>query len=330
MNKRLVVSLGLALVGAGLFFLLLKNTGMSWETFRDTLKGMNLLFALGCPAILSGLVLFSALKWKLVTEAHSDEKLGLGFYYRYIAFSVALGQVLPLTLTNATVRAVALKRKDVMPVMKTAGLFVWDQGFDFLTLLLLVISGLIHLFWELGSGATFLLFAACSAVIVLAMPLFTNFVIAVAALLGKARFVPSVLRSRFEALSGANILSSQLARKLFLMSVAKFLLGSSFYTCAVMAFGHANILDVAFWGAPTAEMAGILSQMPGGLGALDWTWVGIFTGHGFDGQSATALAFGIRCALFSGNMLLALVSWSLYLLFFKFRRACKPVGTGGE
>ncbi len=130
MNKKILSSIGLTLVGVTLYYFLLSSTDMTWALLWDTLQQMDFTIAAMCPILVSVLIVFSALKWRLVTEAQCEEKLGLGFYFRYISLSSALGQVLPLTLTNATVRALSLKRKDVMPVMKTAGLFLWDQGFD--------------------------------------------------------------------------------------------------------------------------------------------------------------------------------------------------------
>ncbi len=151
------------------------------------------------------------------------------------------------------------------------------------------------------------------------MPIFTKAITAIASLLSQATFVPQALRSKFASLATANILAPHLARKLLLLSIGKFLISSAFYTCIVAAFGYISIADIAFWGAPSADMAGVLSQMPGGLGALDWTWLGIFTSHGIDTQKAAGLAFGIRCGMLMTNTIVAVSVWSVYLALFKGR-----------
>jgi len=320
MNKKILSSIGLTLIGVALYYFLLSSTDMTWELLWNTLQQMDFTIAVMCPILISGPILFSALKWRLVTESQSDEKLGLGFYFRYISLSTGLGQILPLTLTNATVRALSLKRKDVMPVMKTTGLFLWDQGFDFLSLLLLVISGLAYLFLGFSGLATIAVFAGCMAIILASMPMFIKTVIATASIISQTKFVPLTLRNKFASLAKANILDPTNARKLLLLSIGKFLISSAFYTCIISAFGYFSIADIAFWGAPSADMAGVLSQMPGGLGALDWTWLGILTSHGISPQEAAGLAFGIRCTILATNTTVALCVWSIYLTLFKVRR----------
>lgn len=317
MNIKVLASIVLSFIGVGLCYLLFTSTDMTWTMLLDTLQQMDMTIAIGCPLLIAILQLFSAFKWRLVTEAQSEGKLGIFFYFRYISASSALGQLLPLTLTNATVRALALKRKDVMPIMKTASLFLWDQGFDFLTLFLLLSAGLAYLFWGLSALATISLLGICIVAILITMPLFTKLISQIAFFFSERTFVPAVLRNKFAALASANILVPALARKLFIFSLCKFVASSAFYTCIIAAFGYISILDVAFWGAPSAEMAGVLSQMPGGLGALDWTWLGILTGHGLTPQAAAGIAFGIRCALLTTNWMVATAVWLTYLVLMK-------------
>lgn len=317
MTLKTVFSILLTLVGAVLCYLLFTSTDMTWDLLVDALRQMDLTIALGSLLFIATMQLFSALKWRLVTEAQSESTLGLLFYFRYVSASSALGQLMPLTLTNATVRAIALKRKDVMPVMKTAGLFLWDQGFDFLALFLLLSSGLTFLLWGVGGYVALAFLLTCVVTITAAMPTFTRLISRLAALLGKQSIIPELLRSKLCALANANILAPRLARNLFLFSICKFIASTMFYTCIIAAFGHTSMANVAFWGAPSAEMAGVLSQMPGGLGALDWTWLGILTGHGLSAQNAAGIAFGIRCALLSTNWLMGGIVWFLYLTFLK-------------
>jgi len=196
-------------------------------------------------------------------------------------------------------------------------LFIWDQGFDFLALFLLMLSGLTYLFWGFSWPATAGFLFLCVAVTFTAMPIFIRLIIWLASLLGRLSFMPRGIRSKFASLVLANILKPALARKLFAFSVCKFLLGSAFYTCIIAAYGYFVLADVGFWGAPSAEMAGVLSQMPGGLGAMDWTWLGIFTSNGLDVQTAAGLAFGIRCVMLSTNAIVATCVWTVYLAFVK-------------
>jgi len=315
MIKRVLSSFGLFLVGIGLFGFIFYKTGLTVDLLLSTFEEMNPFLIAFCPLLVATFFLFSSLKWRLVTQAQTEERLGLFFYFRYISLSATLGQVLPLTLTNAAVRAFAMKRRDVMPPMKTAGLFIWDQGFDFLALSLLMLAGVSYVFLGLDwTIVTLLLFGAVAAVY-FAMPILISFISWLAGFFGRLTFLPGGVRQKFLELQRARILDHGLARKLFLLALCKFLTGCVLYTVIVMAAGYASIANVVFWGAPSAEMAGVLSQMPGGLGAFDWTWVGIFTKSGLIAQVAATVAVGLRCLLVFTNTFVTMCTLSVYYLF---------------
>jgi len=315
MTKRVLISFGLFLLGITLFGFIFYETGITVDVVLSILKKMDLFFVALCPVLVAVFFVFSSLKWRFVTQAQSEERLGLFFYFRYISLSATVGQILPLTLTNAAIRAFAMKRKDVMPPMKTAGLFIWDQGFDFLALSLLMFAGVSYVFLGLNGSAVALLLSSVVAVVYFAMPFLIRLISWFAGRLGRIVFLPDGICQKFLALQGASILDSSLARKLFLLAVCKFMTGSLLYTVIVMASGFVSIFDVVFWGAPSAEMAGVLSQMPGGLGAFDWTWIGVFTKSGLDAQTAASLAVGLRCLLVLTNTFVTLCTLSVYFLF---------------
>jgi uncharacterized membrane protein YbhN (UPF0104 family) len=287
--------------GVGLFAFLFYQTGLTADVIWRTLQGVDPLLVCLVPVISVCFFLFSSLKWRAVTHAQTSERLGLFFYFRYISLSASLGQVLPLTLTGAAIRAFAMKRRDVMPPMQTTGLFIWDQGFDFLSLFIFMLAGVAHFLFGLGGWQAAAGLAVCAGLIHLAMPLFIRFIVWLAGVFGRLSLLPRGIRHRFIALQGAGILDPGLARSLFLLGMGKFLTGAVLYTMIVLSLGQQGMSGLVFWGTPSAEMAGVLSQMPGGLGAFDWTWVGIFSKHGLDKQGAATLAVGLRCLLVMTN-----------------------------
>ncbi|QGY40890.1 hypothetical protein GM415_12370 [Pseudodesulfovibrio cashew] len=320
MTRRWLIALPLFLIGTFLFGLIFHHAGLTWSDFRNTIQSLNPALVLLCLALLSCVFLLSALKWQLVTEAQSTKRLGLLYYFRYVCLAVFMGQALPMTLANAATRAFAMKRREVMPIAKTTGLFLWDQGFDLIALGLLVFSGLLHFFFKMQWMTSVLCFLLGVIAIILLMPLFLGIVIWIASLMGKLKLVPGPLREKCIGLQRTGILNPALARKLFLLSTAKFTTSALFYTAIIMAYGFTNMSLIAFWGAPSAELAGILSQMPGGLGALDWTWMGIMVNNGLTPQVAAALTLGIRCLLLSAYVITTGITWSIYLLVFRARR----------
>jgi len=314
MNKRLLVSLGLSLVGLGLFGFIFYTNNLTPDALLQALRGADPFWIGTSFLLVAFFYLFSSLKWRLVTHSQASERFGVFFYYRYIALSAALGQILPLTLINAAVRAFAMRRKDVMPVMKSTGLFIWDMGFDFLALTLLMLAGMTHVFLKMSWSTAALLWAGSVILVYLIMPLFIRLASGLAGILAGIRLLPAGIRDRFSALKEANILDAALARKLFVLGCGKFLVGSVLYAVIVLAFGHGEILSEVFWGGPSAEMAGVLSQMPGGLGAFDWTWVGIFRESGLVAQTAASLAVGLRCILVLLNCSVAFCTLSVYFI----------------
>ena len=301
------------LAGACLVALVLWRSGLDWEAVSRTAAGAHPGLLVLALALFLGPYLLSALKWRLVTEAQSDERLGLFFYLRYVALSVALGQLVPISFANASVRAVALKRREVMPVTKTTALFLWDQGFDFGALALLLAVGLLYLYAGLSFPAAAGAYLAGVALVLGLMPIWTRLVAGTARLLSRRR-LPAVVADKLSALSEANILKVSVARRLFALACCKALSGALVYTAIIWALGRGGMLAAAFWGAPSAEMAGVLSQMPGGLGALDLTWVGLLSSNGLTAAAAAGVTLGIRCVLLAGNMLLPALIWGPYVL----------------
>lgn len=315
MIRRRLIAIVLLAAGASLLWLITHQTNLSWSDFVTTLDAINpTMVGISC-CLLVAVFMFTALKWKLVTEAQSDSRLGRYFYFRYVCLAVFIGQLLPMTLANGSTRAFAMKRREVMPVIKTTGLFIWDQAFDFMTLGLLAASGVIYLFFNANGFTATLCFSASICVVFLLMPFFLSVVARMAAFFSQLQFVPTMLREKFASLQRAEILTPQLARRLLLLSVGKFLTSALFYTSIIMAYGYTDILSIAFWGAPSAELAGVLSQMPGGLGGLDWTWVGILSNNGLSEQSAGALTLGIRCLLLSTYLVVTTAVWLVHILF---------------
>lgn len=314
MNKKILTSIALFAVGMSLFGLLFYKTELTVDVVVQTFSDINWFLLWLCPILTACFFLFSSLKWQAVTHAQTADRLGIFFYFRYISLSASIGQMLPLTLTNAAIRAFAMKRKDVMPPMKTAGLFIWDQGFDFLALFVFMMAGVVHFFFE--ANALLVTFGLIVAVILiyLSMSLLIAFIVWLAGCLAKTSFLPVSVRDRFLALQGAGIMDAGLARRLFLLALGKFLTGAVLYTLIVMSLGRTGLGEVVFWGTPSAEMAGVLSQMPGGLGAFDWTWVGIFTKNGLQPQAAASLAVGLRCLLVLTNFFVTICTLCVYFL----------------
>ncbi len=190
MNKRLLVSLGLSLVGLGLFGFIFYTNNLTPDALLQALRGADLLDRHQLLLVAFFYLFF------FLEMATGDPFTGFGairgfFYYRYIALSAALGQILPLTLINAAVRAFAMRRKDVMPVMKSTGLFIWDMGFDFLALTLLMLAGMTHVFLKMSWSTAALLWAGSVILVYLIMPLFIRLASGLAGILAGIRLLPA-------------------------------------------------------------------------------------------------------------------------------------------
>ncbi len=312
--KKWLIALALFGVGALAFFQIISLADLSWDPFLAILLGVDPPMVLVTLVLLALVFLCAALKWKIITEIQSDAARSTFFYFRYVTLAVAVGQVFPLTLCNASVRAYALKRKEGHGVLKTTGLFLWDQAFDFMALGLLVCIGVIRYLGNLSFLSTALAALCIWAVIVGLMPVLTTLLVKVITWLCSKSWIPARVRDMLGHLLENNLLHANVARKLFSLGMVKYVTSAAVYTCIFALYGLGYMAFDIYWSAPTAEMAGVLSQMPGGLGALDWTWVGALTANGLDAKAAATAVLGMRFLLICSYLTLTLFTWGPHLV----------------
>lgn len=312
--KKAFLAIALAGTSVLLFYQIVALSDFTWESFFQVVVQADPILATLGFVLLAVVFLCSAIKWKMVTEAQNKSRLGTYFYFRYITMAVAIGQMLPLTLSNAAVRALALKRKKGHTLLSTTGLFIWDQGFDFLALSLLAAIGLLQYFLSLPLWQSAMIALASGCIILWGMQYLIKIIELIVTLLGNKKWLPEGLRNKLTQLTDTQLLETSLARRLFALGFLKYTTSAAVFSCFFSAYGLGSMAKNIFWGAPTAEMAGVLSQMPGGLGALDWTWIGVLKGNGLEAQAAAEMVIGMRFILLISYAALLLLVWGTHLL----------------
>ncbi|WP_155932641.1 lysylphosphatidylglycerol synthase transmembrane domain-containing protein [Pseudodesulfovibrio alkaliphilus] len=311
--KKWLVPLALFIAGVTLFIGVARLSEYSWGPVLTTLKSVDPTLAILTLALLSGVFLCAAMKWRIVTEAQCGPSGSLFFYFRYISLAVLVGQVFPLSLTNSSIRIYALKRQANHGIMTTAGLFLWDQLFDFIALSILMCIGVVYVFGNLPLVMTLGLVLGSGFCIIAGMNLLTATIQITIKLLCSWERIPEKKRIRLGQLT-SDLLSVQVARKLFSLAMIKYMLSAAVYTCLFSLCGlHTMLFDI-YWAAPTAEMAGVLSQMPGGLGALDWTWVGALKTNGLDAKGAAIAVLSMRFLLSSAYVIVTGTIWGVHFV----------------
>ncbi|MFH1914185.1 MAG: lysylphosphatidylglycerol synthase transmembrane domain-containing protein [Pseudomonadota bacterium] len=311
--RKWLVPLALFGVGAALFFEVAKLSEFAWGPVWTTFKSINPALAILTLALLAGVFLCAATKWRIVTEAQCGPSCSRFFYFRYIALAVLVGQIFPLSLSNSSIRVYALKRQAGHGIMTTAGLFLWDQAFDFIALCMLMCVGVIYVFGDLPLVLTLCVVLGGWGCIMAGMNLLTKTIQHAVERLCSWERLPEKIRTKLGQLT-ADLLSVQVARRLFSLAMIKYMTSAAVYACLFSLCGlDTMVLDI-YWAAPTAEMAGVLSQMPGGLGALDWTWVGALKANGLDAKTSATAVLSMRFLLTSSYVVVTGLTWGVHFI----------------
>lgn len=292
---------GLALLGcamsAALLALLFRSLPFDAAAWRASLAEVRWA---GLAGILGTTLLhcaITALKWRLVTRVTArGADLGLGFY-AYTALIGLLGQVLPMHVALLAGRSVALRGHARVPLRRGAGGVLYDQAFDLLVPALMLVPLLLVLgaAVSLRTGtliAVLLALAAGVALATLGEPV-------IRAVLG-----PLVGRLPARWRESAALRSLQQDRPALASRVTL----ATLYGYSLLRFSNLVLrawlvawtlnLNISWMvilfanGAVTLSL--ILAFVPGGLGVVEWGWVGMLLAFGVPAEAAAHYAISSR------------------------------------
>lgn len=303
--------IALASLVAGLVLVALLGT-VTGVRLREAVQPLTNLrpeiFCLVCASTLGHLWVTST-KWKLVTTtAQSDAPVGFPFM-AYTSLGDVIALFLPPSLAVVTTRTLGMRIHAAQPAHRVAALTVYEQLFElaipasFLPASVLRLTGVLG--DELALGVALLGLTVSTAVLTL--------------LPGKAVLVGLALRHRLRSApsSGGSVAPADQVR-----SIARLLRpGFAARLMALSLLRYANLL-LRFWmgtaaigltlplatvafSMPASMLALVLSATPGGLGVVEWGWVGCFTVLGVDAATAMSAAVGTRMTTYLSVLVVA-------------------------
>ena len=240
-----------------------------------------LLAVLVCLALSTWL---SAVKWRLTSATDG------GTAYALTALGVALGQVLPLNFATGLARTIGARVTGDLGMLRAAGTTAYEQIFDIATVVVLAAAAGVT--WLVGGDAT-----AWAMLAVVASAIGWGLTGSLTARLsrwaggcsdpGENRGASQgVVRRLVAAIHASGCIEPGLARRLYLLSVVRFVLLVGMCHASARAVG----LEIAPWqlGAalPFTILAMAVAPLPGGLGVFEWSLSGALVLFGVPVETA--------------------------------------------
>jgi len=252
------------------------------------------------------LVAISTEKWRSIDAAlrrSSDTAQSRSTSFALTSVGLALGTVLPVQIAMATARTLGTYVHGSAIKRGTAGT-LYEQSFDLLTVAFLAIaSGITWL--SKAAGITWLVSAVLLTLLALAIvgpaARLICWLAAHAARVAAAESRVGVLLHDFSELLHSSLLSARLARRLVLLSAARFVVVVLMSIQTAEAIG----LHIALWhmaaAIPFVVFASVIALTPGGLGVNELTAAAALSFFG------TPLALGAQWTV--ANRILVTVSY---------------------
>lgn len=297
----LAASIATALIAA-----MVRSAGFTASDFTSLLFQVRPL-----PLLLFGIatglhILLAAEKWRLV-QARLELRLpGRREAFAFSAIGTALGQLLPIPLASAASRALGNRLVRDASARSGAISSVWEQLFDLGVMTLLLPASV----WALITGSA-PLFAA------LAVPslILGGILVALAdPCLRLVRLVPlKFVRCAADTLAQSNLLDRTLSMRLYLLSLCRFLTLWTMCLALNWMLGWPAPSSAFAIGLPVVVLGSVLSMLPGGLGANEWSYVATMTAFGTPLPQAVSWAFANRLWNTQVSLLIGAVAFVLML-----------------
>ncbi|QAY76984.1 lysylphosphatidylglycerol synthase domain-containing protein [Sphingosinicella sp. BN140058] len=297
----LAASIATALIAA-----MVRSAGFTASDFTSLLFQVRPL-----PLLLFGIatslhILLAAEKWRLV-QARLELRLpGRREAFAFSAIGTALGQLLPIPVASAASRALGNRLVGEASARSGAIASVWEQLFDLGVMTLLLPASVFALIT--GSAS---LFAALG---IPALILGGILVTLASRCLQLVRSVPlAFVRRAADTLGESNLLDRTLSMRLYLLSLCRFVtLWAMCLALNWMLEWPAPSLAFAI-GLPVVVLGSVLTMLPGGLGASEWSYVTTMTTFGTPLPQAVSWAFANRLWNTQVSLLIGAVAMVLIL-----------------
>lgn len=325
MSRAALLALAGGLVSAILMTLLFRALPFNATDYREALAGARWSGLAGILATTVFHCWITGIKWRYVTRLTSrGTDLGAGYYF-YSALIGLLGQLLPLQVAMLAGRSLALRMHGNVPLRRGAGGVVYDQFFDLLVPLTMVVPILLAAtkIVSVEAGGWLCLCAVVAAAVLLAFfgEQFIQAVLRPLLLMPRSWKVTGLARSLH---GGSSLTGRPTLVTLFALSSLRvanlvfraWLVGWTLHldlSWMVILFANCGV-----------TFSLIFAFLPGALGVVEWSWVGMLHLFGVGTIEATHYALSSRlfavAALVTINLVHAIVLMAYWGLRGRHRR----------
>lgn len=286
MSRRLLLGAVPAVAGPIIFWLLLRNSGLSAAELMQLAVSLRPAPVLLIIVATVAHVALAGEKWRLVEARFAGVAPERRDAVLYSAIGTALGQFLPPPLANAAIRGAGNRFARGGGARRGALTSVWEQLFDLGVCAVMCAPAALGL--VLLSPRMFLVSAAVAAV---AADVLVGPVVAWGA---KVARLPTQLHDR------------RLAQQLYRLSLARFAILVLITLSVVWAIGSSiEPLQLASIIAPVA-VGSMVSCLPAGLGVNEWSFVALLAYGGVPFAVAALFAIANRLLVGSAALLVGL------------------------
>lgn len=256
-------------VAALLTMLLFRVSGISGAELTRLLGRADYRWIAVLLAATAANVFLAGEKWRLVEGAIAGTPPRRRHAFAYSAIGTAAGQILPIQLANAAARALGNRYHRGQSAPRGALTSVWEQCFDLLVMILLAVPAAAALAW-----ADPRLFFALAPVTLLIGGLLLKTALST---IRRMSQLPMIGRARrlLTAVVDAGLADTALAVRLYAISICR-AVGLWVMACAVGAAIASPVSAVSLAVClPFVVLASVLSMLPAGIGANEWSYTAV-------------------------------------------------------
>lgn len=291
--KNLLLTVGGLSVILGMFLI----SGLQFSDLWRGIKAVPLVVFVLIILVQSLILLIAAVKWRIILDKlpGSERSLPLGDALGATTWGALAGQVLPIQLVTPPIRA-WVARKHKISAARAIGTSVFEQVFEVLILAAMAAMSVLIITFQFSLtvtlGATLALAVVATLLVGPGLQAFSKVLAVIAGV--SANSVAALLSK----LSGAAQDAAKLPRKaLFQLTSLSFLryallAGLNVWILALVA-PSVDPLTLIF-AYPLILLVISLPFIPGGLGVVELTWVGVLVGAGLSSPEAVEAALVVR------------------------------------
>ncbi len=227
-------------------------------------------------------------KWHMIVKVDGKNRIEKRHLFKYVIYSSLLGQVIPFFISSLGIRGIVSKKMGISSVGSGVLSALYDHFFDILVLALVLLPTLLILFELVRTEYV---------VGIVVLLLFSSMLYIASFGIKTINYFTSIIQDikpRKDIITMPARVTNTLLVKLYVFSILRFI------NLVLLGYFIALIINIdigpltIFLATPFSQLATILTVTPGGLGTMEWTWIGILPIFSVTYQEASIFALAHR------------------------------------